>query len=116
MAAAAGAEVTTVLLELGAITVGLSVLARLGHRTGVSPIPFYLLGGLVVSATGVIDPPADLVSVGSEIGVLLLLFLLGLEYTAEELRGNLRAGLPAGILDLVLNLTPGVALGLLLGW
>ena len=53
---------------------------------------------------------------GSEIGVLLLLFLLGLEYTGEELRRGLHQGLPAGAVDLVLNFVPGMAAGWLLGW
>jgi hypothetical protein len=38
---------------------------------------------------------------GAEIGVLLLLFMLGLEYTGRQLRDNLRAGLGAGIADLL---------------
>jgi CPA2 family monovalent cation:H+ antiporter-2 len=48
--------------------------------------------------------------------VVLLLFMLGLEYTAEELRGSLRAGLPAGMADLLLNFTPGLVAGFALGW
>ena len=54
--------------------------------------------------------------VGSGIGVVLLLFLLGLEYSGDELRSNLQAGLPAGVVNLVLNLTPGVLVGFALGW
>jgi CPA2 family monovalent cation:H+ antiporter-2 len=42
--------------------------------------------------------------------------MLGLEYTGEELRTNLQAGLPAGLADLVMNFTPGLIAGLLLGW
>ncbi|HEU4391256.1 MAG TPA: cation:proton antiporter [Blastocatellia bacterium] len=56
------------------------------------------------------------IKVGAEIGVLLLLFMLGLEYTAQQLKASLRNGLPAGIADLALNFTPGLAAGLLLGW
>jgi CPA2 family monovalent cation:H+ antiporter-2 len=41
--------------------------------------------------------------------VALLLFMLGLESTAEELATNLRAGLPSGLVDLALNAAPGVA-------
>jgi CPA2 family monovalent cation:H+ antiporter-2 len=54
--------------------------------------------------------------VGAEIGVLLLLFMLGLEYSGEELKANLHAVLPAGAVDLVLNFTPGLVTGLLSGW
>src|SRR4029450_1447118 len=52
----------------------------------------------------------------AEVGVILLLLLLGLEYSASELVGSLRAAAPAGLVDLVLNFAPGVVAGLLLGW
>jgi monovalent cation:H+ antiporter-2, CPA2 family len=48
--------------------------------------------------------------------VILLLFTLGLEYTAPELVGTLRSSAPAGLIDLVLNAAPGVAAALILGW
>jgi monovalent cation:H+ antiporter-2, CPA2 family len=51
-----------------------------------------------------------------EIGVILLLLMLGLEYTASELFIGLRRSWQAGILDLVLNFLPGAGLALFLGW
>jgi CPA2 family monovalent cation:H+ antiporter-2 len=48
--------------------------------------------------------------------VILLLFLIGLEYTAEELHAHLRRFRGMAALDAVLNFTPGLAVGLLLGW
>ena len=39
----------------------------------------------------------------AEIGVILLLFTLGLEYTAPELVSTLRRSAPLGAVDLVLN-------------
>ncbi len=42
--------------------------------------------------------------------------MLGLEYTGQELRTNLRSGFPAGVADFVLNFPPGVFTGWLLGW
>ena len=53
---------------------------------------------------------------GAEIGVLLLLFMLGLEYTGEQLKTTLRSGFGSGILDFVLNFPPGLIAGFLLGW
>ena len=52
----------------------------------------------------------------SQVGVVLLLLVLGLEYTAEELVTNLRRQAPVGALDLLLNGLPGAALALMLGW
>ena len=111
-------EVAPVLVELGVVVLVLAGLARFADRTGFSPIPFYLVAGLVVGDGGVIalELGDDAVALGSEIGVVLLLLALGLEYTSEELRSNLRVGLPAGLVDLVANAGPGVVVGLLLGW
>lgn len=116
--AAAPAEVALVLTELGLVVLGLGLLARLADRLSLSPIPFYLVGGLIVGRGGLVDLDVSetLIAVGSEIGVVLLLLTLGLEYSSEELGGNLRVGLPAGLLDIVANAAPGVLAGLALGW
>ena len=116
--AAASSEVALLFIELGALIVGLALLARLSSRYGFSPIPLYLLAGLAFGSGGLLplNLTAEFVAVGAEIGVVLLLFLLGLEYTARELTSSLRTGIAAGALDLVLNFPPGLILGLLLGW
>lgn len=121
-AAAGGPGGTTGLallfIELGAIVVGLAALARIAHRVGFSPIPLYLLAGLAFGEGGLLplDLSESFVGVGAELGVLLLLFMLGLEYTGDELRSSLSVGWPSGLLDAALNFTPGVVTGLLLGW
>jgi monovalent cation:H+ antiporter-2, CPA2 family len=116
--AAAGGEIAAIFLELGAMVVGLAVLARLASRVGFSPIPFYLLGGLFFGVGGFVplSLSTDFIGIGAEIGVILLMFMVGLEYTGEELASNLKSGLPSGLMDLALNFTPGVVAGLLLGW
>lgn len=117
-AASSGADPGGLLLELGAIILGLAVVARIARRIGLTPIPFYLIGGLAFGSGGLADLGAaeGFIEVGAEIGVILMLLMLGLEYSAEELVRNLRRSAPAGGVDLVLNFAPGLALGLLLGW
>ena len=107
-----------VFIELGVAVIGLALLARIASRWGFSAIPLYLLAGLAFGNGGLapLNVSADFVHVGAEIGLLLLLFMLGLEYTGEQLKENLRAGFAAGIVDLVLNFPPGLIAGLLLGW
>lgn len=111
-------DIALVFIELGAAIVGLALLARFASRLGFSAIPLYLIAGLAFGHGGLL--PLDLsegfIHIGAEIGVLLLLFMLGLEYTGEELRANLRSGLPTGAMDFLLNFPPGLLTGLLMGW
>jgi CPA2 family monovalent cation:H+ antiporter-2 len=111
-------DTTTMLIELGAVVLGLGLVGRLAGRLGLSPIPLYLLIGLAFGHGGFVplNTTEDFIEVGAEIGVILLLLMLGLEYTATELADSLRTGYPAGIVDLVLNALPGAVAGLLLGW
>jgi monovalent cation:H+ antiporter-2, CPA2 family len=113
-----GHSTSILFIELGAVVLGLALLARIASRWGFSAIPFYLLSGLVFGNGGLrpLNVSAGFIRTGAEIGVLLLLFMLGLEYTGDQLKENLRGGVPVGILDLVLNFTPGFVAGLLLHW
>ncbi|MEU3497500.1 cation:proton antiporter [Kitasatospora cineracea] len=108
----------TVFIELGAIILTLGLLGRIGARYGLSPIPLYLLGGLAFGHGGLLPLSAseEFVATGAEIGVVLLLLMLGLEYTAADLVTNLKSQYPAGIVDFAFNALPGAAMALLLGW
>jgi CPA2 family monovalent cation:H+ antiporter-2 len=105
------------LIELGAVVFCLGLLARLAGRIGMSPIPLYLLGGLAFGAGGIIklEGMHEFAHLSGEIGVILLLLMLGLEYTAAELFTGLKRSWQAGVLDLVLNFLPGAALAYYLG-
>ena len=104
------------LVELGAILLGLAILSRLATRIGMPTIPLYLTAGLAFGRGGIVPlvTAEEFVTVGAEIGLILLLFMLGLEYTAAELTSTLRTQARVGAIDLVLNFTPGFAAGLLL--
>ena len=106
------------LIELGAVVFCLGLLARLAGRIGMSPIPLYLVGGLAFGAGGLIklDGMHEFAHLSGEIGVILLLLMLGLEYTAAELVTGLRRSWQAGVLDLVLNFLPGAGIAVWLGW
>lgn len=106
-------------LELGGIILGLAVVGRLANLVGISPIPMYLLGGLLFGVGGVIPLQGDeveFIELGAQLGVILLLFMLGLEYSAEELVTNLKTHWRSGILDFILNAAPGAVVGLMMGW
>lgn len=111
-------DISPVFIELGAAIGGLGVLARLASRWGFSSVPLYLLGGLAFGSGGFLplNLSENFIRIGGEIGVLLLLFMLGLEYTGEELISHLHSGLVAGCADFALNFLPGLAAGKIFGW
>ena len=111
-------ETTLLLIEAGALLLGMSLAGRLALLIGISPIPFYLLIGLAFGNGGIfpVNASEEFFQTGSEIGVILLLALLGLEYTASELLGSLKSARSAGIVDALLNAVPGALLALILGW
>ncbi len=97
---------------------GLAVLAVVAGRLGLSPVPFYLLAGLLLGPGGPFELTEieGFIEVGAEVGVVLLLLMLGLEYTPRDLTRGLRTGWLSGVIDLVLNATPGVVAGFVLGF
>ncbi|BCL21819.1 cation:proton antiporter [Streptomyces tuirus] len=111
-------DTTAMLIELGAIIFALGLLGRLAGRVGFSPIPLYLLAGLAFGQGGILPLRAseEFVATGAEIGVILLLLLLGLEYSASELVTTLKTQYPSGAVDFVLNAVPGAVMAFLLGW
>src|SRR5215469_7515598 len=111
-------EVSRIFLELGLSIVGLAILARLASRWGFPSISIYLLAGLAFGNGGLapLNLSKSFIQLGAEVGVLLLLFMLGLEYTGDELSESLHDGLFAGAIDFVLNFSPGLITGLVLAW
>ncbi|GAA3114567.1 cation:proton antiporter [Planomonospora alba] len=111
-------HVAILFLELGAVLLGLGVLGALALRVGISPIPLYLIAGLAFGTGGIVPlaTSEEFIATGAEIGVILLLLTLGLEYNADELVTSLKGNARAGLVDLVLNAAPGAICALLLGW
>ncbi|MCU1570721.1 MAG: potassium transporter [Naasia sp.] len=111
-------ESTLLLVEVGALLLALGLLARLANRVGISAIPLFLLAGLAFGHGGALPLSAstEFFETGSEIGVILLLVILGLEYSAGELVASMGRSRSAGLIDAALNAVPGAAFALLLGW
>ena len=109
---------TWMLIEVGALLLGLSLLGRLAIKFGQSPIPLYMTAGLVFGAGGLLPLQAstDFLSSGAELGVVLLLVMLGLEYSPTELVGNLKSSARAGVWDALLNAIPGALFAFVMGW
>jgi CPA2 family monovalent cation:H+ antiporter-2 len=106
------------LIELGVIMLTLAVLGRGAARFGLPTIPLFLVAGLIFSDGGIVPvtEAGPFIEIGASLGVIFLLFMLGLEYTPQELNQSMRTNARAGIVDALFNAAPGVAAGLILGW
>jgi CPA2 family monovalent cation:H+ antiporter-2 len=98
-------HIASLLVELGAILFALGVLGRIARWLRVPVVPLYLLAGLWFGQGGVLSLSAseEFLRISADIGVILLLVMLGLEYSASELKNSLRSQAPIGLLDGVLN-------------
>ncbi|GAB5603767.1 cation:proton antiporter [Thermus sp. FJN-A] len=98
-------------MEALALAAGVLALgAALVHRLGFPPLPVYLLAGLLVGGWLPVEALEPLPS----LGLLLLLFSVGLEFGPDRLRGLSGKALRAGFYD-ALALPLGFLLGLLAG-
>jgi CPA2 family monovalent cation:H+ antiporter-2 len=116
--AAGSSEAALAFIEIGGVVLALAILARFASRLGISAVPLYLIAGLAMGDGGLVplDVTEDFIQLAAEIGVLLLLLALGLEYDQDELRHGLRTGVWPGLVDMLANALPGLLLGLLLGF
>ena len=110
--------VDVLLVEFGAVVLGLAIVARLARRLGLPVLPVYLLAGLAFGEGGLVELGAavDFIEVGAQIGVIMMLLMLGLEFSAHELIDSVRRSTGSGAVDLALNFPPGLVAGLLLGF
>lgn len=103
--------------ELAVTVAVLAVLALVAARLGLSAIPAYLLAGLLLGPNepeflSLIEP-SEVTDFVAELGVIFLLFFLGLEFSFERLlRSGRHLGL-GGSLDLVVNAGVGLAIGVI---
>lgn len=111
--AAAVPEIDNLLLEFGLVLVALGLIGGLARRIGVSAVPLYLLAGLALGEGGLVglDASSGFLKVGAELGLVLLLLTLGLEFSADEFASVLRRHVPSGIVDFFLNAAPGAIAG-----
>ncbi|MDD1662980.1 MAG: cation:proton antiporter, partial [Methanomicrobiales archaeon] len=81
------------------------------------PIPFYIIAGIAIGKSGLAIVPADTYSQYlSSLGLIFLLFYVGLEMRPKSLREGGRTILLSGVIDLNVNLLVGFAAALLLGF
>jgi CPA2 family monovalent cation:H+ antiporter-2 len=107
------------LVALGASLLAAGLLARLGRRIGLPTIPLFMIAGLLFGSNTpgiqLVDHPDDFALLAT-LGLILLLFYLGLEFSIGELTSGGRSLASAGAIYLGLNIGAGLAFGFALGW
>jgi K+:H+ antiporter subunit KhtU len=100
-----------------AVTVGvLAVLGLAASRIGLSAIPAYLLAGLLLGPNEpkqlAIIEPSEVTDFVAQLGIVFLLFFLGLEFTLGRLARSRRHAVLGGGIDVAINAGLGLAVGL----
>jgi monovalent cation:H+ antiporter-2, CPA2 family len=116
--AASSPETSAQLAEIGAALLVLGLVAFLANKMKFSVVPLYLLIGLTLGNGGFIplSLSEEFLVTGAQIGAIMLLLLLGLEYSAYDLAKSFKERKSAGVIDVIANATPGFLIGLALGW
>ncbi|MGW0292167.1 cation:proton antiporter [Streptomyces tuirus] len=107
------------LLAMGGAFLAAAFLARLGGRIGLPTIPLFMLAGILLGPHTpglVIVQDAHDFEMLSALGLVLLLFYIGLEFHLDDLRSGGRRLLTAGGIYLLLNVGAGLGFGFALGW
>jgi CPA2 family monovalent cation:H+ antiporter-2 len=104
---------------LGAALLLAGLFARAGRRIGLPTIPFFIVAGITFGPNTpglvVLENPES-IHLLATLGLVLLLFHLGIEFSIDELIGGGRRLLWAGGSYIALNFGAGLVLGWALGW
>ncbi|GAB2481739.1 cation:proton antiporter [Streptosporangium sandarakinum] len=107
------------LIALGGSFLAAGVIARIGTRVGLPTIPLFMLAGIVFGphtpGLALVENPADLGLIAA-LGLIFLLFYLGLEFSLDDLVEGGRRMVLAGAVYILLNVGGGLAFGFAVGW
>lgn len=105
---------------IGTVVAGLVIaffMGALAHRLRISPIAGYLLAGVMVGPfTPGFVADANLASELAEIGVILLMFGVGLHFSLKDLLSVKNIALPGAVLQIAVATALGAGLGWVMGW
>jgi CPA2 family monovalent cation:H+ antiporter-2 len=105
------------LVEVGGVLLLLGIAAFLAAKIGVSAVSLFLISGLALGEGGIVgfEVSQGFIESAANIGAILLLLLLGLEYSAREITSAFKSRKSIVLIDL-LNVIPGAIVGYLMGW
>jgi CPA2 family monovalent cation:H+ antiporter-2 len=96
----------------------LGVLGLVSSRFGLSAIPAYILAGILLGPNepelfSILDP-SEVTDFVAELGVIFLLFFLGLEFSIQRLLESGRHLVFGGSVDLLVNASLGLVVGVIM--
>ena len=107
------------LVALGGAFLASALLARAGRRIGLPTIPLFMAAGIIFGPNtpgiSLVDHPEE-IELLAALGLVLLLFHLGLEFSLDDLACGRAERSSIGATYLSLNLGGGLAFGFALGW
>jgi CPA2 family monovalent cation:H+ antiporter-2 len=110
-------EATPLIATIVAGIVLAFIFGTIAQRFRISPLVGYLLAGVAVGPfTPGFVADAGLAAELAEIGVILLMFGVGLHFSLEDLLAVRRIAIPGAIAQITVATLLGVALALALGW
>jgi Kef-type K+ transport system membrane component KefB len=111
-------DIAQFLLALIAIFVAAKAFGEIAERLGQPAVLGELVGGVIVGVSGfqLVDPHDVTIHLLSELGVILLLFLIGLETDLKKLMQVGGSATAVAIVGVMLPLIGGIAIGQLLGY
>ncbi|MFT4057318.1 MAG: YbaL family putative K(+) efflux transporter [Novosphingobium sp.] len=105
---------------IGTIVAGLVIaffMGALAHRLRVSPIAGYLLAGVMVGPfTPGFVADAGLAQELAEIGVILLMFGVGLHFSLRDLLAVKNIAIPGALVQIAVATLLGIGIGTMMGW
>ncbi|WP_435159414.1 cation:proton antiporter [Haladaptatus sp. DFWS20] len=113
------------LVQFGIAVTAIALIGALASRIGLSVIPAYIVVGILVGPnppTAIGGVSLRLVQTGefidllAELGIVFLLFFLGLEFSLQQLVSNRDRLVKVGLVDLGINFLLGLGLGVLFGF
>jgi CPA2 family monovalent cation:H+ antiporter-2 len=118
MVAAVEFETARILAEIGGLFFALGIVTRVAMRFHVAASPIFLLVGLLIGNGGVadLDFSQPFIGIAAEVGAVLLLFFLGLEFSARTIVREAKMHSRTALVDIVLNGVPGAVIAWMLGW
>ncbi len=115
-----------IMLEVGVIMLVAFLGAALAGRTKQSAVFGYIIAGILIGPNihldvlglhyGGLIGDSELIDLISDLGIVLLMFFVGLEFSITKLRKVERPAIILSLMNVGVNLFTGILLGTALGW